>query len=356
MIMKTTKVYVKTLSNGERALIENALENIIYPENDYRAYLSEIRIARNSVASILSDIAERANLSRCYPHYTGAIKIENLPTDRNPPMPPAQPGGLKRIEKPSWVSENVLLLIATQFGQPYSMACEGRGLVNNLIPTRATSADLSGAGAASDLRFHIENSALRFLTGRDCAPKALFLTGVRQDKAPPRTRLSDARPALDLLSPEDRKALSTAQYQIRLPYRWRQFRQGYDAVTTPRIPLLRWSPAGLLVNAALYGDMIADFGSGAGERAARNFESALEAVAIDQVVTPGEVLCIDNRSTLHARTPFDASFDTEGRAMRWAQRVFVTEDLRNFRDWDATDGAVFAPRFAAPVEELRRAG
>ena len=354
--MQSTQVYTKVLSDIERDTLRNAVQDIVYPENEYGSYLEKIRFVQRSVASIFSDIAARADLSRCYPHYTGAIKITNLPTDSNLPMPPAQPGGLKRIEKPSYISENVLMVIATLFGKPYSMACEGRGLINNLVPTRATSADLSGAGAASDLRFHIENSALRFLTGRDCSPKALFLTGVRQDKTPPLTRLSDARPALALLAPEDRKALSTAQYRIRLPFRWRQFRQGYDEVTTPRIPLLRASGDGLLVNAALYGDMIADFGSAAGERAAHNFEAALEAVAVDEVVTPGEVLCIDNRVTLHARTPFQASFDDEGRALRWAQRVFVTEDLRNFRDWDATDGAVFAPRFAAGTEELRRAG
>jgi L-asparagine oxygenase len=355
-MMQSTHIFTKTLTEAERDLVQNAVQDIVYPESDYKTYLTQIQLAQKEILPIFSDIADQANLSRCYPRYTGAIKIENLPTDADPPMPPAQSGGLKRIEKPSYISENVLLLIATLFGSPYSMACEGRGLVNNLVPTRATSADLSGAGAASDLRFHIENSALRFLTGRDCSPKALFLTGVRQDKTPPLTRLADARPALALISPEDVEALTTAQYQIRLPYRWRHFRAGYERVTTPRIPLLRVGADGLLVNAALYGDMIADFGSAAGERAARNFEAALEAVAKDEIVAPGEILCIDNRVTLHARTPFAASFDEEGRALRWVQRVFVTEDPSNFRGWDTTDDAVFAPRFAAPGEALRRAG
>jgi hypothetical protein len=354
--MQSTKVYTKTLTNAERELVQMAVAHIAYPSNEYDQYLREIRTAQRIVAGVFDDIAERTGLSRHYPYYSGAIKIENLPVDENPPMPPAQTGGLRWIEKPSYISENVLMLIATMFGHPYSMACEGKGLVNNLIPTRATSTDLTGAGAASDLRFHIENSALRFLTGRDCSPKALFLTGVRQDKIPPRTRLSDARPALMLLAPADRKALGTAQFRIRLPYRWRQFRAGYDQVLTPRVPLLRSGPDGLTVNAVLYGDMIADFGSVAGERAVRNFEAALEAVAVDQIVTPGEVLCIDNRVTLHARTPFDASFDEAGRALRWAQRLFVTEDLANFRRWATEDGAVFAPCFAAPVEELQRAG
>jgi L-asparagine oxygenase len=354
--MNRTQIYTKILTAHERDLVEHVTRHFEYPESDYQSYLKNILFAQRQVGAIFADIADRANLSRSYPHCAGAIKIANLPVDCNPPMPPIRAGGLKRIEKPSYVSENVLLLIATLFGQPYSMACEGRGLVNNLIPTRATAGDLTGLGAASDLRFHIENSALRFLTGRDCSPKALFLTGVRQDRTPPLTRLSDARPALALLSPDDRKALMTAQYLIRLPYRWRQFRAGYGELTTPRIPLLRSSADGLLVNAALYGDMIADFGSTRGERAARNFEAALEAVAIDEIVTPGEVLCIDNRVTLHARTPFEAGFDEAGHALRWAQRVFVTEDLGNFGDWDTTDGVVFSPRFAAPAEQLRRAG
>jgi L-asparagine oxygenase len=214
-MMQSTHVYTKTLRDRERDLVRAAVRDIVYPESDYKNYLAQIRLAQSAVLPIFADIADRARLSRGYPYYAGAIKIENLPTDGDPP-PPQPGGGLKRIEKASYISENVLLLIATLFGSPYSMECEGLGLVNNLVPTQATSKDLSGAGAASDLRFHIENAALRYLTGRDCSPKALFLTGVRQDRTPPFTRLADARPALALLTPKDRQALSTAQYRIRL--------------------------------------------------------------------------------------------------------------------------------------------
>jgi L-asparagine oxygenase len=354
--MLSTDIYTKVLTDDEREHVARAVENIVYPEHDYRVYLIQIRLAQRVLWPILADLIERRNLSRGYPHHTGAIKIVNLPCDAEPPLPPAQPGGLKRITKPSYVSENILLLVATLFGSPYSMACEGQGLVNNLVPTRSTSADLTGAGAASDLRFHIENAALRFLTGQDCAPKALFLTGVRQEQAPPRTRLADARAALALLTRAEQNALATPQYRLRLPYRWRPFRAGYEHLMTAPVPLLEPAVDGLLVHAALYGDMIADYGSAAGEHAARSFEAALEAVAVDEIVAPGELLCIDNRVTLHARTPFAATFDTEGRARRWAQRVFVTDDQRNFHGWETGDGFVFSPRFAAPVDALSRAG
>jgi L-asparagine oxygenase len=354
--MKKTEIYTKYITNIERRRILDSVIDIEYPSENYFDYLQKIDNAKNIIGSIFSDIGDRSNLSRSYPHYSGAIKIENLPVDEAPPMPPINGGSLKRIEKETYVSENVLILIASFFGHPYSMFCEGRGLVNNLVPTQATSTHLTGLGAASDLRFHIENSALRFLTGRDCAPKALFLTGVRQDVTPPLTRLSDARAALSLLGEEDRKALSSASYRLRLPYRWRDFRPGFDRITTPRVPLIRTTREGLLVNAALYGDMIADYRVPAAERAARNFEAALEEVAYDGIVAPGELLCIDNRVTLHARTPFQASFDAQGRAHRWAQRVFVTESLDNFKNWEQVDAGVFAPTFAGVPQELRQAG
>src|SRR5271168_3501688 len=109
--MNVTKVYAKYLSNVERDKVEQVIDGIIYPESDYRSYLAQIHSAQMGVQSIFVDFAERVNLSRSYPHYSGAIKIANLPVDRNPPMPPAEAAGMKRIEKPSYISENLLLLV-----------------------------------------------------------------------------------------------------------------------------------------------------------------------------------------------------------------------------------------------------
>ncbi|WP_437997569.1 TauD/TfdA family dioxygenase [Sorangium sp. So ce185] len=343
--MASTQIYTKTLSNGERELLEETLAGITYPENGYAEYLAQLRKARDRVAGMFSDLSALADLGRSPPVFCGALKVGNLPTSANVPVPPPQAGLAKRIEKPSYLSENLLTMIASFFGEPYSMYCEGRGLVNNLVPSRETSGDLSGLGTTSELRLHIENAALRFMTGRDCSPKALFLTGVRQDASPPYTRVSDARLALSMLSPEERAALASPAYQMKLPYRWRRSRGAYANVTTRPIPLVERTPAGLVVNAAFYGDMIADILSPRAERAAKRFEAALEEVAIDEIVSPGELLGIDNRVTLHARTAFKASFDEQGRASRWVQRIFVTDALENFDGWERIDDAVFAPTF-----------
>jgi hypothetical protein len=350
---RKTTAYIKVLTDSEREVLRGAVEDIEYPESNYAPYMRKIQLARQQVRHIFRDIIERKDFSRSAPHASGVIKILNLPVDRSVAKPPVGGAGLKRIEKRKYLSENVLVMLSSFFGQPYSMYCEGTGLVNNLVPTQQTSGELTGLGAHSDLRFHIENAALRFLTGYDCAPKALFLTGVTQEPNPPHTRVSDARAAFAMLSPQDREALMKPQYQIRLPYRWRQFQEGYADLVTRRVPLVQSTPEGLVVNATLYGDMISCFGSTAGERAAKNFEAALEEIALNEIAAPGEMLCIDNLAVLHARTPFKASFDENGRASRWVQRIFVTESLDRFRGWQAKDHGVFAPTFRA--ERLREA-
>jgi L-asparagine oxygenase len=344
-VMQKTHVYVKRFTDEQKHILADRLTEIEYPKYRYASYLRAIRRIRADVAGMFTDIERLVEMSRSEPSFPAAIKFENLPVSDSVPMPPVENSLLKRIDKSDYLSENLLLLIATLFGEPYSMECEGRGLVNNLIPSRSTSAQFTGLGAASDLGYHIENAALRFLVPFDCSPKALFLTGVRQDEKPPYTRLADARLALMLLDPCDIEQLASPSYRLRLPYRWRGFRPGYDTLLTNPLPLIELIGEHLMVHAAFYGDMIGEVRSAAAQRAADHFEEALEAVGIDEVVAPGEVLGIDNRVTLHARTPFPASFDGQGRAFRWVQRTFVTERIINFRDWDRSDDRVFAANF-----------
>src|ERR1043166_2126209 len=344
--MATTHVYTKVLTDSCRDHLKARLSSIIYPQDGYSLYLAQIANVRESILEDFVDLGDFLNDAASDRERYAAIKIGNLPVSEDVLLPPVDGGSRKRIEKEQYLSENLLALIASLFGSPYSMFCEGKGLINNLIPSRQTSNKLTGLGATSDLRFHIENAALRFMTGRDCAPKALFITGVRQDRSPPYTRVSDARLALDLLDAEDRRLLARPSFKIRLPYRLRIFAPGYAAIATQFVPLVEFRPGGTVINAAFYGDMIAEAASPLAQAAAQRFEEALERVAVNEIVAPGEMLGIDNRCTLHARTPFPASFDEAGRAHRWAQRIFITDNLENFAGWDATDDAVFAPNFA----------
>jgi hypothetical protein len=136
--VKKTQIHVKRLSDGERAAVHDAVRDIVYPASSYRPYVDRIKAVRQELRHVFADLIDRKDLSRSHPHYSGAIKVENLPVDEFVPPPPVQGGSLKHIGKPTSVSENVLTLIASFFGEPYSMFCEGRGLVNNLVPTQTT--------------------------------------------------------------------------------------------------------------------------------------------------------------------------------------------------------------------------
>lgn len=270
------------------------------------------------------------------------MKFKNLPTDNNVPMPPIDQSLYSRIDKKSYISENILVLIGLIYGEPYSMYYESKGLVNNLIPLKNAKKDFTGVGSAVELGFHIENSALRYMTSKNCSPKALLLTGVRQQENPPITPIADAREALKLLCDEDIKMLFKPHYKIKLPYRWRIDKNSKN-YKTEFIPILNKVNESLFCNGAFYGDMIEEVKTERAQTALKNFEKALYDTMIQEVIKPGEVVCIDNRVMYHSRFKFDAKFNSNGQAYRWIQRIFVTEDLSNFEGLVKNSDRVYSP-------------
>ncbi|MBO0913083.1 TauD/TfdA family dioxygenase, partial [Streptomyces laculatispora] len=69
------------------------------------------------------------------------------------------------------------------------------------------------------------------------------------------------------------------------------------------------------------------------------FGRACEATARTLRLTPGDLVVIDNRVTVHGRTAFHPRYDG---ADRWLQRTYVTTDLRRSRDHRPHDGHVLA--------------
>lgn len=109
--------------------------------------------------------------------------------------------------KSGCVSENVLCMIGTMLGEPYSIFFEGQELVNNLTPHLETSNQYTGLGSDVELDLHIENSALRFFDEHDYSPLGLLLLGVRHQSdsnGGPYTTVVDARLALSQLNPPKR--------------------------------------------------------------------------------------------------------------------------------------------------------
>jgi hypothetical protein len=68
--------------------------------------------------------------------------------------------------------------------------------------------------------------------------------------------ISDSREALKLLDRNDIDYLFSKSYKIKLPYRWRGIREGYDNLSTNYISIIELESGYLVNNRAFYGDML----------------------------------------------------------------------------------------------------
>ena len=325
-----------TLTDSERDIIFNALNQIEYDPTGSTDYITEVRatamrILPNNIVEILS---QQKTALKAAPY----IIFENLPTDEEIKFTPDSQI-IPSDAKSGFISENLLIAIGSLVGEPYSMFHEGRNIVNNLIPSLKAKKEYTGLGSEFELDFHIENAALKFMGSNNFSPTGLLLTGVNNDPKKPLTRLSDARKALSILSVEDISLLKQPLYQIKVPYRWR--------IDTP-VELQETSPSPIIignadlpeVTAAFYPDMVAPTTELAA-KALENFRSAIREVSFGIDVAPGRLVYINNRFTFHSRDAFNPTLDDSGNPVRWLQRIFIAPDLWNHRTLEAVNERVF---------------
>ncbi|HHT8996312.1 TauD/TfdA family dioxygenase [Burkholderia cenocepacia] len=329
------------LTAVESAHIRTTLGALDYDPAGGAGYISAVRkLAYNAFPDRVVDAFDRAKAPTADAH--GSIEIDNLPIDDGVTGSPRfEETG--RSFKAGVLSENVLVALSTLAGEPYSIAHEGRELVNNLTPHKATARDYTGLGSEVELDFHIENAAQAHMPEGDTSPFALLLLGVRSEAGGgPYTRLADARRALQLLSPDDVAQLYGEHYIIRVPYRWR------GAAPTPRdntdlSAVLSGPLDAPRVTVAFYPDMVLAVNPRAQEALA-NLYRAVREVSFGVQVSPGKLVLINNHFTLHSRDRFDPQYDENDRAFRWVQRVFVARSLWNFRAFTPLQARVFDPK------------
>lgn len=334
------------LSAEESEYIRTILGNIDYDPSGSEFYLNEIRKVAYTV------FPERINtainkLKGYSANAVGSIQIDNLPIDELITGSPRH-NESGRDFKNGTLTENILVTMGVLTGEPYSIAHEGLELVNNLTPHKENTKDYTGLGSEVELDFHIENAAQAFMPEGDTSPLALILLGVRgEPHGGPMTRISDCRRALEKLSEEDIKQLYGKNFIIRVPYRWRgasaQHRDNTDLS-----PILSGPISAPRVTVAFYPDMVLAVNSRA-KQALDNLYQAVREVSFGVQVSPGRMVLINNSFTLHSRDSFQPSFDENGRANRWVQRVFVARNLWNFRSFTAIQERVFDPNNKASL-------
>lgn len=274
------------LTEEEKGQLQ-AVSQIEYDLNGGFKYIKELKqYALSNISERLLEIFYHQKTSLAPHPY---IIFKNLPYDEEVSGVPENYDDSRKY-KTSNLSENIIMLFSSLMGEPYSISFEGLNIVNDLIPFKEHENLYTGLGSKAELDFHIENAALRFSVNGDLSPKGLLLTGVRSEPIRnPRTMVSDARSAIQLLSKEDITNLYGRNYIIQVPYRWRGTDKSISD-NTDLVSLISGPIENPSVSAVFYPGMIIAVNEKS-TRALTNFKSAIKEVSIGVEITRNSHIC-----------------------------------------------------------------
>jgi hypothetical protein len=339
--MSTNSIINIRLSDVDRENLRKEFSHIHYDSSGKDLYIQEIR--KTIYRTLPRQIIDIFNNQRGARNLQSGIIIDNIPIDDNITGSPNFDQTGKEF-KSGVISENILTAFSLLVGEPYSIYFEGKELVNNLTPQANQKNAYTGLGSEVELDFHIENAALQFISEDDYAPVGLFLLGIRIDEniEPPKTFIADARKALKLLNPSDLDILYGNNFYLSLPHRWRNAFH-HSKINTSKCPVIRGSLDLPRISVAFYPNMVTAIDNRS-KLALSNFHQAIQETSEPISITPGKLVYVDNRFTLHSRSKFTPTYDTNGYPYRWLQRVFVASNLWPFRHFQSVGHRVFLPK------------
>ncbi|MFD5506690.1 TauD/TfdA family dioxygenase [Streptomyces sp. NPDC127051] len=260
------------------------------------------------------------------PH--GTLVIRGLPVDQGAlPATPAVPGSVQRR---ATVSAAVLTMVACGLGEPLAYLAEKSGaLVQDVVPVPGQETFHGNAGSVP-LSFHTENGF------HPHPPDYVVFLCLRADHDRiAGMRVAGIRQALPLLAPADRQALFAPEFITTPPPSFGPDAAATESDVQPR-PVLSGAVEDPDIRMA---QLVTTPLTPRAAAALAEFGRACEATARTLRLTPGDLIVIDNRVTVHGRTAFHPRYDG---ADRWLQRTYVTTDLRRSRDHRPQDGHVLA--------------
>ncbi|MCW8469903.1 TauD/TfdA family dioxygenase [Fluoribacter gormanii] len=336
--MEEKSIIEITLSTQDKQKLAKAFKDIAYKPSGDEHYIQSLR---KKIYKVLPEkLINTLTSQRSTDKLASAIVINNVPIDEAIyGSPNSEQTG--KLFKSGTLSENIITAFASLVGEPYSIYFEGQELVNNLTPQTNTRFDYTGLSSEVELDFHIENAALQYISEDDYSPSGIFFLGVRIDETiePTKTFITDTRKVLKLLSTDDLKILFGEHFYLKLPYRWREI---FSHEAMVKCPVLRGTLNKPRISVAFYSDMILPINHEA-KIALNHFHQAVKETSEVIQITPGKLIYVDNRFTLHARERFTPTYDNQGSPYRWIQRVFVSPSLWAFRNFQTVGGRVFLP-------------
>jgi Taurine catabolism dioxygenase TauD, TfdA family len=239
----------------------------------------------------------------------GSLLLRGLPVGAIPATPP-RPGVATGKD---CISEHTLLAVACALGEPIGYVQEhGGGLVQDIVPDRASRDHQVSSSSTVTLAWHTETAF------HPHKPRYLLLLCLRGDPQAV-TMLCSIKRILLHLDVDTIAVLREPRFRTRPDA---SFLDGDGpGAFGPLQPVLSGSPARPTFT------FDEDLMIGTDPDAQSAFETLAQTVrshATSVVLGAGDLLVVDNHTTVHARSPFPARFDGSD---RWLQRTFVVTDL-----------------------------
>ena len=260
------------------------------------------------------------------PGPSGALLLRGLNVGAVPPTPASPTAATGKDLR----SEHLLLTVARVLGQPVGYLPEhGGDVVQQIVPTRASSERQVSTSSRVELMFHTEAAFHPHM------PRYLLLLCLRGDPAA-RTTLASIGELLPHLPDHVVGTLFEARFRTAIDESYLHDRQN---VLGPCIPVLRGrrDDPSMVFDADLMVGIDAD-----ADDALRELSRAIAGRHAAVTLEAGDLLVVDNTVAVHGRSPFAPRFDGTD---RWLQRTFVVSDLTP----SAADrqGRIIVTRFGA---------
>jgi L-asparagine oxygenase len=246
---------------------------------------------------------------------SGVLLIKGLPIDPGLYHVKTPSNAERSADKTTFVSERCLAMIGSRLGHLVSYIQEKNGdLFQNLAPVQGCEQIQSSSGSKSRLQFHRETVFHPY------APEYLLLLCLRADHdAIAETTYASITHALPLISAHHRDLLFQPLYQTGIDYSFGNIQtiQGKG----PVMPVLYGNREDPFLN---YDEDLMEAMTSEAGAALEALKDAIASVYRSIKLEVGDLLCIDNRRTVHGRSPFKPRYDGFD---RWLQRSFVVRDL-----------------------------
>lgn len=282
------------------------------------------------------NLIRQLNHFKWYGNEFGAILVKNMPVDDD--LIPT-PSSRKKEFKKTFNSEFFLSAVASFLGEPFNFLQEARGkIIQDIHPIKIDEEKQSSYSSSVMLDYHTE---IHFHPNH---PDYILLFCLRQDpKKEAKTIFTSSSQIIKSLTPYERNILHQKNFYTGIYYQYGD-PDGTKGNLVELVPVLygdQSNPFMIFDSNLIVGK---DYES---QRVLEKVKKIIETNYDYVLLEPGDLLIIDNKKAIHARSSFTSFFNGKD---RWLQRILSTKDLRRASDHLQPNDRLIRVDFANQLE------